>query len=507
MTHHPPATMWKQFFQRWAGSGLSLQGQIRQMLVSAVLDGQLSPEVAIPSSREMAQSLGVARNTVVIAYQHLVDEGYLVSQERKGYFVNPSILAGRVAKPQPLPANTTTYPPDWSTRFRFLPSEQRNIKKRADWQSYPYPFLYGQFDASLFPAADWRECCLRTLSALEISEWAQDMILRDDPSLVQQIRTRLLPRRGVWANDDEIVITVGAQQALYLLADLLVSPQTQVGIEDPGYPDARNIFSSRSHCVVSLPIDDEGLCISPELAQCDYVNVTPSHQCPTTVTMSMERRKALLAQAEKSDFILIEDDYESQSSFQGEPFPTLKSLDRSGRVIYIGSLSKSLAPGVRLGYVVGPAKLIDELRRIRRLNLRHPTAFMQRAFALFLSLGHHDALLRRLTAARYDRAQALMSALDRYMPDVSYVPVSGGASCWVQGPDWLDVDQLAQAAEKVGVLFEQGNIFFRDENQGKNCFRLGYSSIPAEKIEAGIQRLASVFESLRPSLGVNASPS
>lgn len=186
---------------------------------------------------------------------------------------------------------------------------------------------------------------MKTLSVLEISEWAQDMILRDDDSLVQQIRTRVLPRRGVWANDDEIVITVGTQQALYLLADLLVSADTPVGMENPGYPDARNIFSSRSGRIVDLKVDEGGLVVDAALGACDYVYVTPSHQCPTTVTMPLERREALLRMADEADFILIEDDYESENRAEGEAIPALKSLDRSGRVIYIGSLSKTLAPG------------------------------------------------------------------------------------------------------------------------------------------------------------------
>src|SRR5690606_25085210 len=137
---------------------------------------------------------------------HLVDEGYLVSRERKGFFVNPNILVGRVATPPtPRPAQDIQgTPPQWRSRFRYLPSGQRNIGKPADWQTYPYPFLYGQYDAGLFPVAEWRECCLRTLGGMEVREWAQDMILRDDESLLQQIRTRLLPRRGVWAGDDEI---------------------------------------------------------------------------------------------------------------------------------------------------------------------------------------------------------------------------------------------------------------------------------------------------------------
>ncbi len=433
-------TMWQQFFQRSTSPGLSLQGQIREMLVSAILDGQLPLDAPIPSSRELSAQLGVARNTVVIAYQQLADEGYLVSHERKGHFVNPAMLEGRAqpAGATPPPAETAPTPsarsPEWGRRFRFRPSLQRNIAKRADWQSYPYPFLYGQFDPTLFPTADWRECCMKTLSVLEISEWAQDMILRDDASLVSQIRTRVLPRRGVWAADDEIVVTVGAQHALYLLADLLVGPDTPVGVENPGYPDARNIFSSRSGRIIDLA-DRCGragrACLRCRV--CDYVYVTPSHQCPTTVTMPVARREALLDMAEEADFVLIEDDYDSENPFEGEPVPALKSLDRHDRVIYVGSLSKSLAPGLRIGYIVGPAELISEIRGIRRLNLRHPTAFMQRAFALFLSLGHHDALLRRLSAAHHERAQCLQQALALHLPECRAVPVAGGSACWVEG--------------------------------------------------------------------------
>lgn len=498
MSAKPSGTMWMQFFQRSTSPGMSLQGQIRQMLVSAILDRQLPLDAPVPSSRDLASQLGVARNTVVIAYQQLVDEGYLLSLERKGYFVNPEMLEGRAAPQASTPLAESASAPDWQRRFRFQPSAQRNIHKRPDWQTYPYPFIYGQFDARLFPTADWRECCMKTLSVLEINEWAQDMILRDDESLVRQIRTRVLPRRGVWASDDEIVITVGAQQALYMLADLLLSRDTPVGIENPGYPDARNIFSSRSSRLINLPLDQDGLMVGPALEDCDYVYVTPSHQCPTTVTMPIERREALLRKAEEADFVLIEDDYESENRVEGEAMPTLKSLDRNNRVIYVGSLSKSLAPGLRIGYVVGPAELIRELRGIRRLNLRHPTAYMQRAFALFLSLGHHDALLRRLSTAHHERAQLLCAALARHLPELAHVPISGGSSCWVVGPPELNAERLSHEAEARGVLIEPGSVFFSSDDPPANCFRLGFSAIANDRIEPGIQVLAEV---LRGHLG------
>lgn len=495
----PVGTMWSQFFQLSGSPNLSLQGQIRQMLVTAILDGQLPLDAPIPSSRELASQIGVARNTVVIAYQQLADEGYLISRERKGHFVNPEMLEGRASTAEAPPVAAPSRAPDWTSRYRFRPSAQRNICKRPDWQRYPYPFLYGQFDSTLFPTADWRECCMKTLGVLEISEWAQDMIVRDDESLVRQIRTRVLPRRGVWASDDEIVITVGAQQALYLLADLLVSNATTVGIENPGYPDARNIFSSRGAHMVYLPVDEQGLQIGPDLTGCDYVYATPSHQCPTTVTMPIERREALLRQAEDEDFVIIEDDYESENRFEGEPVPTLKSLDRNDRVIYVGSLSKSIAPGIRLGYVVGPVELIRELRGVRRLNLRHPSTYMQRAFALFLSLGHHDSLLRRLSSAHLERTRILCAALDRHAPELRYIPVTGGSSCWIEGPAWLDAGQLAEEAERQGILIETGSVFFVADTPPRNHFRLGFSSIATERIEPGIKCLAEVLAGLRNS--------
>lgn len=496
-SNKPAGTMWNQFFQRSASPGLSLQGQIRQMLVTAILDGQMPLDAPIPSSRELSSQIGVARNTVVIAYQQLADEGYLISRERKGHFVNPEMLEGRASSPGMPPASAPASAPDWSYRFRFRPSAQRSICKPSDWQSYPYPFLYGQFDATLFPTADWRECCMKTLSVLEIGEWAQDMIVRDDESLVRQIRTRVLPRRGVWASDDEIVITVGAQQALYLLADLLMSSTTRVGIENPGYPDARNIFSSRSANMLGLPVDEQGLKIGPALNDCDYVYATPSHQCPTTVTMPMARREALLKKAEEEDFVIIEDDYESENRFEGEPVPTLKSLDRCDRVIYVGSLSKSIAPGIRLGYVVGPVELIRELRGVRRLNLRHPSTFMQRAFAMFLALGHHDSLLRRLSGAHFERARILTAALEKYAPELRYTPVSGGSSCWIEGPPWLDAVRLAAEAKRQGILIETGSVFFMSDTPPRNHFRLGFSSIANERIEPGIKLLSEILSRLK----------
>jgi GntR family transcriptional regulator/MocR family aminotransferase len=490
MSFRSGQSIWPQLAKEKSGAGISLQWQVRQMMVSAILEARIPRNHAVPSCRELARMLGIGRNTVVLAYQQLVDDGFLVSRERSGYFVNNEILADGVPQREKRAVPSGL---DWDSRLAFRPSTQRNISKPRDWQQYRYPFIYGQFDPSLFPTADWRECCLQALHVSEIRAWASDGVDQDDPILVEQIQSRLLPRRGIWASPDQILTTIGAQQALYLIASLLVRRESIVGVENPGYPDARNIFLAMTSQVKGLPVDEGGLVISDSLNECDYVCVTPSHQSPTTATMPLARRHELLDRAHKSDFVLIEDDYESQIDYVAAPSPSLKSLDRNDRVIYVGSLSKTLAPGVRFGYMVGPAELIREARALRRLMVRHPASNNQRAIALFLMQGHHDSLIRRLGHAYRDRWEVMREALNRHLPDASFIPTSGGTSYWIKGPDTLNVRALLARLKEQGILLEPGDVHFMSTEPPANYFRLGFSSIPIDRIEPGIQQLAKLI--------------
>jgi len=494
--------LWERLFERESAPNLSLQGRVRQMLVSAILSGHLPPGTPVPSSRQLADQLRIARNTVVFAYQQLVSEGYLVSRERSGHFVCDSVMQGHSGSvPEDAPALPDADAPQrvrWEERLRFRPSRQRNITKPQDWQKQPYPFVYGQFDPDLFPTAEWRECCIKALSVLDIRSWAPDLITHDDPALIEQIRTQVLPRRGVWADAEEIVITVGAQHALYLLADLLVNEDTVVGMEDPGYPDARNIFASHTRNLLPMPVDERGLCTGTHLLGCDYLFVTPGHQCPTTVTLSMERRESLLALARQADSMIIEDDFESESRWGEGAIPALKSQDRDGRVIYVGSLAKSFAPGLRIGYIVAPRELTRELRALRRLMLRHPSAYIQRAFSLFISLGHHHSLLRKQSQAYQRRGAELAQALARYLPDFNPTPITGSSSCWLEGPPWLNAADLSEAALAEGVVVEPGDVFFMDgADAPRNFLRVGFTSIRPELIGPGIEKLAQVVRRYR----------
>ena len=462
------------------GGEVGLQTQLRRHLVDAILDGRLSPDHPLPSGRRLAQALGVSRNTVVLAYQALADEGFLVSRERVGYFVNAERLGGAV----PAERAPDAAPDNWAADNWTAP----------DWRRYPYPFIYGQADPELFPVAAWRMCSRQALGVEAIHRWTEDSFDEDDPLLVEEVRTRVLPRRGIRAAPQEILITMGAQNALYLIAQLLAGPKTTIGVEDPGYVDARNIFALTGARIEAIPVDEHGMVVDDRLERCDCVYVTPSHQSPTTATMPMARRVDLLERAGRRGVCVIEDDYEAEANFVGSPTSALKSMDRDLSVIYVGSFSKSLAPGLRVGYLVAAAGLIQEARLLRRLILRHPPSNNQRTVALFISGGYYDSLIHRLQRVYRERWEAMGEALSRHLPQSATAPSFGGTSYWLRGPEGLDAEALARAALDAGVVIEPGTVHFHAKDPPRNYFRLGFSSIPADKIGPGIQKLAQVID-------------
>jgi GntR family transcriptional regulator/MocR family aminotransferase len=208
------------------------------------------------------------------------------------------------------------------------------------------------------------------------------------------------------------------------------------------------------------------------------------------VPLSQERRQDLLARAARNNHIIIEDGYDSQLLDEA-PRQALKSIDRSGRVIYVGSMSKTLAPGLRLGYIVASADLIAELRALRRFMLRHPPANNQRAVALFLSLGHHEALVRRLSGAFEERRKRLIQAISAFLPEWQATDAAGGTSLWLEGPHGTDARDLASAAATRSVIIEPGDRFFDRNEKPSRFMRLGFSSIALQHIEPGVRELAT----------------
>jgi len=264
-------------------------------------------------------------------------------------------------------------------------------------------------------------------------------------------------------------------------------------MEEPGFPDMRNIFRLKTQKVALVPVDEGGLTLSEDVASADLLFVTPSHQFPTTATMPLARRLELLKLASQHNFVIIEDDYEFETNYVNEPCPALKSLDDEGRVIYVGSLSKTLFPGLRLGFLVGPKPFVEEARALRRLMVRHAPNNNQRTAALFLSLGHHDTLIRRLHKAYRSRWEIMGAALQTHLPDAARIPSFGGTSFWVEGPETLDSETLAKHAAARGIVIESGRIHFGAENAPHNFFRLAFSSIDEKKIEPGIGLLAETI--------------
>ncbi|MFN2305856.1 MAG: PLP-dependent aminotransferase family protein [Paracoccaceae bacterium] len=465
----------------------TLQSRIQRMVAQGILSGRFRPGERLPSSRRMAQHLGVSRITVTLAYTELVADDYLTSRGRSGYFVS----AG-APEPPGFPARRSEDSSvDWTRAIGQRFATHDTTRRNVDWAKYPYPFVYGQADPQLFDSANWRLCAIQALGKRDFDAMTLDYYDGDDPQLVEYIARHILPRRGILAGPDEILVTMGAQNALWLTAQVLLTQRRLAAMENPGYPALRTILEQSRCQFAAVPVDRDGLPPDALPDNLDVVFTTPSHQCPTTATMPLSRRKALLDKAGAEDFLIVEDDYEFEMAFLKSPSPALKSLDRDGRVIYVGSFSKSLFPGLRLGYLVGPAPFIREARALRASVLRHAPGHIQRTTAHYLSLGHYDALVKRTGRAFHERRRTLDEALNAHGMTVAGAGAYGGSSVWIALPPGTKARDLAQDLQEDGVLIEPGDRFFAGDDVPQHFARLAYSSIPASRIAQGVARIAA----------------
>lgn len=471
----------------------TLQAQIQEMIAAGILSGRFGVGEKLPSSRKLAGHLGVSRITVTLAYTELVANDYLSARGRSGYYVSETAPV----PPSYAPALKGEEKVDWHNRMTQFLTGGDTPRKPQDWRNLKYPFIYGQADARLFDHANWRLCALRALGQKDFAAMTGDYFDQDDPLLIEYIARHTLPRRGIIARPEEILITLGAQNALWMVIELLLNQNRKAAIEDPCYYTLRDQLGHTDCQTDIIPVDRDGLPPEQIALDTDVVFTTPSHQSPTTVTMPMARRKALLARAQEIDAIVVEDDYEFEMSFKSTPSPALKSIDSDGRVIYLGSFSKSLFPGLRLGYLVGSEPFIRQARALRANVLRHPPGHIQRTVAYFLSLGHYDAQIRRTARVLQERRAVLESAIRDHGLTPAGEGGSGGSSLWMQAPDWVDMGQLATTLRSQSVLVEPGAPFFAPENRHRNYFRLGYSSISKDRIPDGIGLLADGIRSYR----------
>lgn len=468
----------------------TLQARIQQIVAEGILAGRFRRGEKLPSTRKLAQHLGVSRITVTLAYTELLANDYLTSLGRSGYYVSDNA-------PEPPDFDAPRQRADrvdWDAALaqKFTDGLSIDMGKPADWTCYRYPFIYGQADPTLFDHANWRLCAMQALGIRNFNALTQDQYDADDPELVSFIARQTLPRRGILARPDEILITLGAQNALWLAAQVLAAGRP-VAVEDPCYPALRQILRQAGSRLRPVAVDEHGLPPDEVPRGTRVIFTTPSHQCPTSATLPLPRRQALLARAAELGALIVEDDYEFEMSYLRPPSPALKSLDEDGRVIYVGSFSKSLFPGLRLGYLVGSAPFIREARALRASVLRHPPGHTQRTAAHFLSLGHYDALVRRIGKALAARRAVLEDAVAAHGLRIAGKGAHGGSSLWMQAPDGVDSAALARRLRDESVLIEPGTPFFAGRGVPRQFYRLGYSSIPSDRIGEGVARIAAAL--------------
>lgn len=465
----------------------TLQHQIKRRVVEGILSGRFRPGERVPSSRELAKHLGISRITVTIAYTDLVADDYLVARGRSGYFVSDT---APVAPRFELPERAAETEIDWSRYFGHTAAPPERITRPADWRNYPYPFIYGQTDLKLFDHQNWRLCALQALGQRDFEALTADHYEQDDPKLVEYILRHILSRRGISARPENVLVTLGAQNAIWTAAQLLLTQRRTAAIENPCYPGLRDVLDGTRCHTHAIDVDADGLPPGKIPNNIDVLFTTVSHHCPTNATMPMARRKELLELARDRGFVIVEDDYEFELSFGRTSSPALKSLDDAGCVVYIGSFSKSLFPGLRLGYLVAPVAFIEEARMLRTRVLRHPPGLIQRTAAYFLSLGHYGAQINRMRKAYQRRRAEMAAAIDAHGLMLAGDIGDGGSSFWMKAPEGVDTEDLARRLHRRGVVIEPGKLFFDPATAPQNFYRLAYSSITSARIPEGIRLIA-----------------
>lgn len=472
----------------------TLQRQVQDLVTDGILAGRFRPGDRLPSSRKLAAHLEISRITVTLAYTELVANDYLTSRGRSGYFVSDHAPAPVDALPPPAGPSTV----DWSRTLGGRIGTSLTISRPEAWRDYRYPFIYGQPDQRLFDHQSWRRCAMQALGRRDFDALTADAYEADDPELVAQIIRLILPRRGISARPDQVLITLGAQNALWTAAQVLLTQRRTAAMEYPCYPVLRDILTQSRCNTTELTVDNAGLRPETIPPETDVLFTTPSHHCPTSATLPLDRRRALLKRAQDDDFLIVEDDYEFELGFMTRPAPALKSLDTDGRVIYIGSFSKSLFPGLRLGYMVAAAPVIREARSLRGLVLRHPPGHIQRFAAYYLTHGYYDAQVQRTARAFRARREVLDESLARNGLEPAGRNGFGGSSVWMRTPDGVSADDLAARLRARSVLIEPGAAFFRPgDARGQSHYRLGYSSIDSTAIPTGTALIAEELARLQ----------
>jgi GntR family transcriptional regulator/MocR family aminotransferase len=454
--------------------------RVYRALREAIVDGRLAPGHRLPASRVLAADLGVARGSVATAYEQLVAEGYLVSRIGAGTFVAP----GRTA---PAPRSAPPDPLRPRAGWTFAP-----VPTSADEAAPTYDFRTGIPDASLFPFDTWRR-----LVAAEVRERANSPGTYAEPAGHPALRAAIARyvgyARSVRATADDVLVTNGTQHALDLIGRVLLGPGDVVAVEEPGYPPARRLFGSLGARVVGVPVDAEGLVVDalPEGARLVYT--TPSHQFPLGRAMSPDRRNAVLDWARGRPVAVVEDDYDSEFRFSARPLEPLYSLDTAGRVLYVGTFSKTMLPTVRTGFVLAPPSLRAALVAARQLGDGYGQVAVQAALARFIDDGQLARHVRRAGRAYGERHARIVAALGGHdLLDV--VPSAAGlhitALLRTGGPGLAA--RVVAAAREQGVAVEDLAGYGQDSTT-QTGFVFGFGAVDPATMDEGLSRFGDLL--------------
>ncbi len=461
---------------------LSLQQQLRQKLVDAIHRNILRPGQRLPSSRQLANRIGVSRNTVSLAYDALLAEGYLSSRSRSGVYVATDLASIRIgaARRRPTPESPL------SLRLTH-PIEDGAFRCPHHWHRYPFPFIDGRIDIELTPAAEWGEAIRLASSRHEVPHWHQDGGDTDDGMLVEEVRGKILPMRGIQAGPEDLLMSVSSGHALQLAGELLIRRGTPVVLELPADTAFERRLRER-HADVST--------LDPELREPLPEGVVVVTSCRHGYAAGSVHPRRLLERVAAANGVLIEHDVPAGVQDGGRVAPALRALDPDGRVVYVGGLAPAVSCGEPPGMLVAPPDVIERARQLRRNQGIAPPRLMQRAWAYFIGLGHYSAGLVRAGRVLAERRTALRDALNHYLHQRVSIDTSPGASAyWVSVPAGMDARELARQAAAIGVLVEPG--YLRD---GREALCMGVTGISAARIREGVRSLARLVRGdLSPS--------
>jgi GntR family transcriptional regulator / MocR family aminotransferase len=469
--------------------------QIYRSLRERIVKGVLPAGARLPSTRTTAAELQVARNTVLQAYEQLLAEGYVVGHIGSGTFVAQVLPDSMLQTESPSTAHVES---DAQVGFELSQFAQRaqawntNLKPRR--RPLRYDFRYGQPDINSFPFDVWRRLLTRRASHSALESFAYGAP-EGNLELRRAIVDYLSRSRGVHADVDQVLVVNGSQQGLDLIGRALLDPGDTAVIEEPSYTGAREVFRAAGAQLVLGDVDGEGLnleTLPPVTGRVRLVYVTPSHQFPTGVIMSARRRLELLAWAKATKAYVIEDDYDSEFRFDCRPVEAVQALDHSGRVIYLGTLSKTVFPGLRLGYLVVPKHLIEPLRTIKLLSDRHTATFQQEVLTDFIAEGHFERHLRRARRVNAARRETLVSALHREFGGA--VEIQGANAglhvlMWLKGRTSDELPSIIAGAEALGVGVYPVTSYYMNPPREAGLV-LGYGALEEQSIREGIPLLA-----------------